>query len=56
MKAQKLGNRGASEQEYPCDIGRLKNVLRRAAELSDWNHARQLPKGRGLGIACAVRS
>lgn len=53
MKAQKLGNRGASEQEYPCDIGRLKNVLRRAAELSDWNHARQLPKGRGLGIACA---
>lgn len=53
MKAQKLGNRGASEKEYPCDIGRLKNVLRRVAEQANWKRAAGLPKGRGLGIACA---
>ncbi|MBX3422728.1 MAG: xanthine dehydrogenase family protein molybdopterin-binding subunit [Pirellulaceae bacterium] len=53
MKAEKLGNRGASHEEYPCDIGRLKNVLRRAAEQADWKRAAGLPKGRGLGIACA---
>ena len=53
MVAAKLGNRGASNEEYPYDIGRLKNVLRRAAEKSDWKRAAKLPKGKGLGIACA---
>jgi isoquinoline 1-oxidoreductase beta subunit len=53
MKALKLGNRGASEKEYPCDIARLKNVLNRAAQQADWKRAAGLPNGRGLGIACA---
>ena len=40
--------------KFPYDIGRLKAVTRRAAELADWD-ARydNLPKGTGLGIACA---
>ncbi|GAB5406181.1 MAG: molybdopterin-dependent oxidoreductase [Aureliella sp.] len=53
MKAAKLGNRGASTEEYPYDIGRLKNVLQRAATMSNWSRHKELPKGRGLGIACA---
>ncbi len=53
LKAAGLGNRGASEEEYPFDIARLKNVLRRAAEQADWKRAKGLPRGRGLGIACA---
>lgn len=52
LEAAKLGNRGASAEDYPYDIGRLKKVLRRAAELADWKRRSQLPKGRGLGIAC----
>lgn len=52
LKAAKLGNRGASGEKYPYDIGRLKHVARRAAELAQWNRAKSLPKGRGLGIAC----
>lgn len=39
---------------FPYDIGRLKNVTRKAAELADWdNRYGKLPKGTGLGIACA---
>ncbi len=53
MQAAKLGNRGASTDDYPYDIGRLKNVLRRAATMSNWSRRKELPKGRGLGIACA---
>ncbi|MCC7334899.1 MAG: xanthine dehydrogenase family protein molybdopterin-binding subunit [Pirellulaceae bacterium] len=53
MAAAKLGNRGASNEEYPYDIGRLKNVLRRAADRADWKRAASLPRGKGLGIACA---
>ena len=53
LKAANLGNRGASTDQYPYDIGRLKNVLRRAARQADWNRAKDLPRGRGLGIACA---
>jgi isoquinoline 1-oxidoreductase beta subunit len=52
MKAAGLGNRGASHERYPYDIGRLKNVVKRAADLSDWKRAAELPKGRGMGIAC----
>lgn len=52
LKAAGLGNRGASPEEYPYDIGRLKNVAKRAAELADWQRGKALPKGRGLGIAC----
>ncbi len=53
MTAAKLSNRGASMEEYPYDIGRLKNVLRRVAQKADWNLAKNMPKGRGLGIACS---
>lgn len=53
LKGAGLGNRGASEEEYPFDIARLKNVLRRVAEQADWGRATAMPTGRGLGIACA---
>lgn len=52
MKAMKMSNRGASHDDYPYDIGRLKNVATRAANLAKWDRAKDLPKGRGLGIAC----
>jgi isoquinoline 1-oxidoreductase beta subunit len=53
MIAAKLANRDAPMDEYPYDIARLKNVLRRAAEKADWKRAKTMPKGRGLGIACS---
>ncbi|MEM8736347.1 MAG: molybdopterin cofactor-binding domain-containing protein, partial [Planctomycetota bacterium] len=52
LKAAKLSNRGASSEDYPYDIGRLKAVLKRSAQMADWNRRGDLPKGRGLGIAC----
>lgn len=52
LKAAKLGNRGASPTEYPYDIARLKNVLRRVAKNSNWPDRKRLPKGQGMGIAC----
>lgn len=52
MAAAKLGNRGASTKDYPCDIGRLKEVVRRVARNADWARHKTLPKGRGMGIAC----
>lgn len=53
LKGRGLQNRGASEEEYPFDIARLKNVVRRAANMADWQKNQKLPKGRGFGIACA---
>ena len=47
-----LGNRGANPEEYPYDIGRLKNVLTRVATNSKWSRRPHLPDGKGLGIAC----
>ncbi|MAI73205.1 MAG: hypothetical protein CMM01_20180 [Rhodopirellula sp.] len=52
VKAAGLSNRGASAEEYPYDIGRLKHVTQRAADLARWERRSELPKGRGLGIAC----
>lgn len=53
MKAAKMGNRGASADDYPYDIGRLKAVTKRAAKAAQWQQrARDMPRGRGLGIAC----
>ena len=52
LKAAGLSNRGASPTDYPYDIGRLKQVTHRVAKLADWGRAKDLPKGRGLGIAC----
>jgi isoquinoline 1-oxidoreductase subunit beta len=52
MAAAKLSNRGAPVDDYPYDIGRLKNVALRAAKNADWDRHKSLPKGRGLGIAC----
>ena len=52
LKAAQMANRGASGEDYPYDIGRLKNVLKRAAELANWDRAKDLPKGHGMGIAC----
>ncbi|MCA9212953.1 MAG: xanthine dehydrogenase family protein molybdopterin-binding subunit [Planctomycetales bacterium] len=53
LKAAKLSNRGAAPTDYPYDIGRLKNVLKRSATAANWVRRKGLPKGRGLGIACA---
>jgi isoquinoline 1-oxidoreductase beta subunit len=52
LAAAKLSNRGADAKDYAYDIGRLKNVVRRAAKNADWPRHKTLPKGRGLGIAC----
>ena len=52
LKQAKLGNRGASPVDYPYDIARLKNVLKRVAEKSNWSRHKDLPKGQGMGIAC----
>lgn len=52
LKNAKLSNRGASVEDYPYDIGRLKNVLQLAAKAANWDRAKTMPQGRGLGIAC----
>jgi isoquinoline 1-oxidoreductase beta subunit len=52
LKKAKLANREASAAEYPYDIARLKNVLRRVAKNSDWSRHKSLAKGQGMGIAC----
>ena len=42
-------NYGADKDVYPLDIGKLRHVIEKVAEISKWG--RKLPKGRGLGIA-----
>jgi isoquinoline 1-oxidoreductase beta subunit len=42
-------NYDASFEDYPVDTGRLRHVIEVAAKEAGWG--RQLPKGRGLGIA-----
>jgi isoquinoline 1-oxidoreductase beta subunit len=42
-------NHGESPDKYPVDTGRLRRVVETAAREAGWG--RQLPKGRGLGIA-----
>ena len=43
------GNYGSSLEEHPYDTGRLKQVLRTAAEQAGWG--RELPAGHGLGLS-----
>ena len=45
-------NYGDPYEEFQIDTGRLKNVIRIAAEKAGWG--KQLPKGQGLGIAAHV--
>ncbi|MGA2126077.1 MAG: molybdopterin cofactor-binding domain-containing protein [Xanthobacteraceae bacterium] len=42
-------NNGEPADSYPIDTGRLRHVVELAAQRAGWG--RQLPKGRGLGIA-----
>ena len=42
-------NYGADKDVYPLDIGKLRHVIEKVADISKWG--RKLPKGRGLGIA-----
>jgi isoquinoline 1-oxidoreductase beta subunit len=42
-------NHGESPERYPVDTGRLRRVVETVAREAGWG--RQLPKGRGLGIA-----
>jgi isoquinoline 1-oxidoreductase beta subunit len=42
-------NHGESPQRYPYDTGRLRRVIETATREANWG--RQLPKGRGLGLA-----
>lgn len=53
IKEAGLANRGADPNRHPFDIGRLKAVTRRCAEFADWWNFRRLPKGTGVGVACA---
>lgn len=43
-------NYGEDPERYPIDRGRLRRVVETAAQKAGWG--RQMPKGRGLGIAC----
>ncbi len=43
-------NYGGSYQDYPADVGRLRNVLEMVADKSNWRK-RQVRKGTGFGIA-----
>lgn len=45
-------DRPAPNEDFPPEPERLKGVLRRAAEEAGWG--RDLPEGRGMGIACAI--
>ncbi|WP_448211374.1 molybdopterin cofactor-binding domain-containing protein [Colwellia sp. MEBiC06753] len=45
----KYGNYGESQESFPVDTARLKNVLNRVADLANWQQKR--PKGKALGIA-----
>ena len=42
-------NYGEKDEVYPIDTGRLKNVLRLAAEKGGWG--KSMPEGEGLGLA-----
>jgi len=44
------GNYGQPLSKYPIDTGRLRHVIEKAAELSNWRNAKSVP-GRGMGIA-----
>ena len=43
------GNYGQSIEEHPIDIGRMRAVVEKTADMAGWG--RELPEGRGLGIA-----
>lgn len=43
------GNYGQSLEQHPVDTGRLAGVARQVADMAGWG--RELPEGRGLGIA-----
>jgi isoquinoline 1-oxidoreductase beta subunit len=45
----KVPNYGASLEQHPIDVGRLRHVIERAAALSGWDERRQ--RGRALGLA-----
>ncbi len=49
LPSVEYSNHGHSLEEYPIDVGRLRRVTERAAELADWG--RELPAGSALGIA-----
>ncbi|MEL0603445.1 xanthine dehydrogenase family protein molybdopterin-binding subunit [Pseudoalteromonas undina] len=42
-------NYGGDKAVYPLEISRLRHVIEKAASMANWG--RELPKGRGLGIA-----
>lgn len=46
----KYANHGQPLDRYPLDIARLRYVIEKVAEMSDWKSAEKKP-GRGLGIA-----
>jgi isoquinoline 1-oxidoreductase beta subunit len=50
LEGVEYSNYGQSLRDHPISTARLKHVTRRAAELAGWG--RELPRGRGLGIAC----
>jgi len=51
MSGVEYPNQGEPLDRYPVDTGRLLAVLEHVAKQADWDQRKQLPKGRGLGVA-----
>ncbi|WP_437276036.1 molybdopterin cofactor-binding domain-containing protein [Sorangium sp. So ce375] len=49
LGVDKVPNYGASIEEHPVDVGRLRHVIERVTEISGWDAARKA--GRALGLA-----
>lgn len=50
LDGYQFGNYGQDLKDHPISTARLKHCTKRVAELAGWG--RELPKGKGLGIAC----
>lgn len=51
MTGVEYPNQGEPLERYPIDTGRLLGVLDHVARQADWDGRKDLPKGRGLGVA-----
>ncbi|MEM7233932.1 MAG: molybdopterin cofactor-binding domain-containing protein [Planctomycetota bacterium] len=49
-KGTQYPNHGEPLERYPIDVGRLRKVTERVAQIAGWG--KKLPKGRAQGIAC----
>ncbi|MBU2886362.1 molybdopterin-dependent oxidoreductase [Gilvimarinus agarilyticus] len=49
QQGTKYFNYGENSKDYPFDVARIKNTLRRAADIAGWGEP--LPAGQGMGIS-----